>query len=85
MTYSATITQKGQVTIPLDIRRFLNLTPRGMVIFALEDDKIYLKPYSDLLSLEGSLKTKKKYDNQKADKAIGNYLAKEYASKLSRT
>jgi len=37
-TREITVTQKGQVTIPAEIRRALGIKPRDQVIFELEDE-----------------------------------------------
>lgn len=61
MTYTATITQKGQVTIPVAIRNILKLEPSSKLIFSIEEERIMAQPVkSDFLSLYGSLKTKDK-------------------------
>jgi antitoxin PrlF len=39
-----TITQRGQVTIPAEVRRRLGLGPRDKVAFEIEDDKVRLVP-----------------------------------------
>lgn len=36
-TYQATVTSKGQVTIPVAIRRALGMEPRDRVVFILDD------------------------------------------------
>ena len=41
---SATITTKGQVTIPAAIRKQFNLKPGERVKFSVEDEKIVLCP-----------------------------------------
>jgi len=59
MTYVATITDKGQVTIPVAIRDILNLQPSSRLIFSIEEERIIAQPIkTDLLSLYGSIKTK---------------------------
>lgn len=61
MTYTATITQKGQVTIPVAIRNYLGLQASSKLIFSIEKNKIVAQPFSnDILSLYGSLKPKNK-------------------------
>ena len=40
----STLTQKGQVTIPLAIRSRLGLKPRDKVRFTLEGDEVRLQP-----------------------------------------
>lgn len=80
---ATTITQKGQVTIPVHIRRKLSVKAGQKVIFEERGRDVIVKAVPDFLSLMGSLKTNKKYDKRKARKAIGEYLAKRYAEKNS--
>lgn len=40
MIQETTITQKGQVTIPIDVRRALGLKPRDKVRFELDGDTV---------------------------------------------
>jgi AbrB family looped-hinge helix DNA binding protein len=83
MTYATTVTQKGQVTIPLVIRRRLNILPRQRVIFEEQENNFVLKPYRDFLSLKGSLKTSRKYSDKKANQSIEKTFAQDYAKKIS--
>ncbi len=39
-----TMTQRGQVTVPSEVRRLLGLKPRDKVAFSIEDDKVQLLP-----------------------------------------
>ena len=39
----ASVTERGQVTIPAEVRKALGLTPRGKVTFVIEGDKVSLK------------------------------------------
>lgn len=45
----ATITTKGQVTIPADIRKALGLKPRDKVVFTLNQGEVKLEPSSSAL------------------------------------
>jgi AbrB family looped-hinge helix DNA binding protein len=36
------LTEKGQVTIPIDVRRFLDLQPGDDVEFVIEDDGVHV-------------------------------------------
>ena len=38
------MTQKGQVTVPIEIRRKLGLKAKDKVIFEMEDDVVRIKP-----------------------------------------
>ena len=44
-----TVTQKGQVTIPVRIRRLLRIEPHDRVTFHVEQDKVYLRVERDTL------------------------------------
>jgi len=79
MMYSTSITQKGQVTIPVLIRKKLGLKTGQKVVFRDRGKDVIIEPIPDFLDLMGSLKTKKKYDKEKARKAIGDYLGRRHA------
>jgi len=83
MMISTSITQKGQVTIPISIRKKLGLKTGQKVAFTDRGKEIVIEPIPNFLDLMGSLKTKKKYDKRKARKAIGEYLAQRYVKSTS--
>jgi len=83
MTYTATITQKGQITIPVNIRNALGLGTSSKLIFSIEEEKIVAHPVKgDLLSLYGSLKTrgKKPTDSKKIRKIVIKKIGENAAS-----
>jgi AbrB family looped-hinge helix DNA binding protein len=43
------VTQKGQVTIPVEIRRLLGIGPRDRVIFSIEAGQVCLKAETETL------------------------------------
>ena len=45
MKHTATITSKGQVTIPQEVRRHLGLKQGDLITFEVEDGRTVLKPY----------------------------------------
>lgn len=61
MTYNTTITQKGQITIPKQLRDTLDINTSSKIILELTKDKtkIILKATPDILDLAGKLKVKK--------------------------
>ena len=63
-----TVTSKGQVTIPLQFRRALNIKPGQKVEFQAKSKKntLTMKPVKDIFDLEGIFKSNKKYDKKKA-------------------
>lgn len=77
MPYQTTITTKGQITIPKEIRDILRLHEgRKMSIeIQAKNDEIRLKSYPDILELAGTLKVKKKMNVLKARE----YMEKHYA------
>lgn len=44
MFLETTLTQKGQVTIPIEVRTQLGLKPRDRVVFEIEGEVVRLKP-----------------------------------------
>lgn len=62
-TQPTTITQKGQVTIPAPVRRFMKLRPGDQVQFVVsrnKEVKVKAAKRFDIMSLYGSLKPKVK-------------------------
>lgn len=80
MSYITTITQKGQITLPQPVREFLGLLPKDKVIILRKKQEIVLKPAPSFMAMQGSIKGQK-YTDKKVDKAVGQYLAKEYGEK----
>lgn len=77
-----TVTQKGQVTIPQELRKRLNIKTGTKLRFDIDDKDasvITIHPVKDLISLKGAFKTNKKYDKQKARKA---YMPDVLAGKI---
>lgn len=62
MSYSTTITKKGQITIPKSLRDFLRLKESARVVLELEKNKrvVKIKPASDFLEIAKKIKIKKK-------------------------
>lgn len=77
--YVTTVTQKGQVTIPAEIRKNLELKKGTKVEFKQKNGEVILSKLADFLSLRGSLKSSKRYSKREARKAIGRYLANKHA------
>lgn len=52
----AVLTSKGQMTIPKEIKRALNLKPSERVIIAIEDEHAVIKPLrGNILDIGGSI------------------------------
>jgi AbrB family looped-hinge helix DNA binding protein len=57
LQHTARITTKGQVTIPIDVRRLLGVQPHDEVTFVVEDDQVRLtRPSSVVDRTAGMLK-----------------------------
>lgn len=60
-TYSLPVSEKGQVTIPIDIRRLLDLASTNRVVAVVYGQKVLLKsPGLSLKEVYGSVKPIKK-------------------------
>ena len=82
--FNTTVTQKGQVTIPVYIRKMVNLKPRQKVTVSVEGDTVTIKPAIDFFSLRGSLKTNKPFNIKAMTQSAQNYVAKGYADKIKK-
>jgi AbrB family looped-hinge helix DNA binding protein len=66
-----TITSKGQVTVPVSIRRALGLKTRDRVSFTLTDGGAELRPFQSALDrIAGSVKPRKKPEDFKELRAL---------------
>lgn len=63
----ATVTSKGQVTIPKAIRDRLNLEAGQKLIFEAHGDSVQLSKPIDLLDLAGTVKTPKEIEGKPFD------------------
>lgn len=62
--FTSTITRKGQVTIPKEIRDAIGLTEGDRVFFVRRGDEIVLKVLrGNILELRGSVRPKKRPEN----------------------
>lgn len=67
MLYHSSLTIKGQMTIPKELRELLGLSVPSQVFitFDKKTQNILIKKTSSLLSLSGTVKTKKKINMAK--------------------
>ncbi len=81
--YVTTVTQKGQVTIPGELRKALNIKPRDQVAFELVDGEVRLRPIqSRLLPGYGSVKPRSRPEDfkrirQEKEEEIAEEVMKE--------
>lgn len=71
MTYSTTMTRKGQITIPKIIRDALCMTIGQKISLELEKKEIRIRVFPDILELAGTIKANK-------NKGVDPVKAREY-------
>lgn len=79
MRFTVSVTSQGQISIPAELRRSLGLDETRKAVVSAEDGKVVVEPVKDLLSLRGSLKTKKIVSSRKIREDFTKYLAKRSA------
>lgn len=63
---TGTVTQKGQVTIPVEIRNILGIKPYSKVKMYVANKAVKLEPMPDILELAGFIKAPKGMNALKA-------------------
>jgi len=76
---SSTITDKGQTTVPLEIRKALGLRPHQKVTWTIEDNNAVVRPQASALPLFGVLKGKRQPDLARQKAATQRQVAKHAA------
>ena len=78
MTYQTTITRKGQLTIPKEIRDALGILELQKMTIKLEEKEreIRIKPIRDFLQVAKQIKVRKKVNPLKARKYFENNYAR---------
>jgi AbrB family looped-hinge helix DNA binding protein len=79
------LTSKGQMTIPKEVRKALNLRPSEKVIIVVEGNRAILQPLKgNLLDLGGSVKipdTEKPFEFKKVRGEVRKRIAKKIATR----
>ena len=70
MAITAKVTSKGQITIPLQVRKLLKVDPGSVIIFETEEDKVPLKPVKTLSEFRGILKGKATHVDSDKTRAV---------------
>lgn len=90
MTYTATVTSQGQITIPVEIRRKLKLDKNRKIVLKLENNTIFMKSEPDIFALEGIFKSRA-LKNKSIDEiikieedAVGEAIAERYRRKMKK-
>lgn len=90
MTFSATVTSQGQITIPVEIRRKLKLDKNRRIVLKLENNTIFMESEPDIMLLSGSL-SDRAIKNKSIDEiiriekdAVGEAVAEQYRKKMKK-
>lgn len=81
--YITSVTVKGQVTIPADVRKALKIKPKDRVAFSLAGNEVRLRPIqSPVLSSFGAVKPKNRPEDfprmrREIEEEIAEEVAKE--------
>jgi AbrB family looped-hinge helix DNA binding protein len=79
----AVLTSKGQMTIPKEVRKALNLKPSGKIVIMVDGDQAILKPLKgDILDIGGSIaipNSEKPVDFRKIREEVRKRVAKKVA------
>ena len=77
-----TITQRGQVTVPAEVRRMLGLKLRGKVAFAIEEGEVKLVPAR--FTLETAYRSVRPLARPMSDKEMVSIAKEERAQLLTK-
>lgn len=85
-TMTTSMTKKGQVTIPIEVRKALGLTPRDRVVFEIRGKEARIRPVSsDLLAGFGAVQPKERpEDFERMRKEMPEEVAEEVLRELGR-
>lgn len=70
MQLSSTITTKGQVLIPVSIRKSLNIKSQDRLTFKVVGSKILIEKAASTDEMLGFVKSKNRFTDQELEKAI---------------
>ncbi|HZQ38635.1 MAG TPA: AbrB/MazE/SpoVT family DNA-binding domain-containing protein [Dehalococcoidia bacterium] len=81
---TATITSKGQITIPRDIREKLGLRQGDQLLFSVEDGKAVAYPLwrGDIRELAGIIKGRVSYQGREAERESARQAVVRHVLKL---
>ncbi|MBF8277532.1 MAG: SpoVT-AbrB protein [Candidatus Brocadiaceae bacterium] len=77
MAMTSKITSKGQITLPKEVRKLLNVQEGNIIVFESENDKIVIKSAKTLRDFKGLLKDTKKVETfEEIRKIVKNSVVK---------
>lgn len=75
MSFTVTVTNQGQISIPAELRRKFKLNGgKTLVLRDTPEGQIAMTPVPDFFELKGAFKTRRKISSKKAREAFGEYL-----------
>jgi antitoxin PrlF len=77
-----TVTERGQVTIPAEIRRRLGIKPRDKVAFAIDDTEVRLRPVQ--FTVESAFGSVPPLRQPEDFEALSRVAREEHAAKVIR-
>ena len=80
----STITQKGQVVIPVTLRKALKLSPPRRVSFELKGNAIIMTPALSIDEAFGMFKTTKRASQADYDKAVEEEVVEKFQKNWNR-
>lgn len=70
----ATVSSKGQITLPAKIRAILGIRSKDKVQFIIRDNEIVIKPLRSFRELRGTIKPKKGGPRKVARDAVARHV-----------
>jgi AbrB family looped-hinge helix DNA binding protein len=78
----ATLTQRGQITVPAEVRRLLGAKPRGKLAFQIEDGEVRLVPVA--FTLETAYQSVPALPHPLSDKEMSRIAQEERAERFAK-
>lgn len=78
---TSTITQKGQVAIPKEIRDYFNLKASDKLHFSVKKNKIIAEPVITVREMRGFIKTNKVLSKKEMKRIIRDAVVEKYANR----
>lgn len=78
---TTTITKKGQVTVPVSVRKALGIKPKDKIAFIEKGSDFVIKKAPNFFSLRGSVKRKNSFDIKAMEKSAEEQAVRDYLKK----
>ena len=70
----ATVSSKGQVTLPVKVRQKLGISTKDKVQFLIRDDEIIIRPVRSFRELRGTIPTKRGESRKTMERAVSKHV-----------